>query len=60
MEWNTSNPGCQLSPALILFGRPLRDTLPYINKSVMTFNNPQSNHQWREASELKQETKGGM
>ena len=38
---NTPDPGCKLSPAEILFGRPLRDTLPYINQNIMCFNNPQ-------------------
>ena len=31
---NTPDPGCKLSPAQILLGRPLRDTLPCINKDV--------------------------
>ena len=46
---NTPDPGCKLSPAEILFGRPLRDTLPYINQNIMCFNNPQFSDLWRNA-----------
>ena len=49
MYRNTPDPGCRLSPAQILLGRQLRDSLPYITKSVMIFNNPEINVQWREA-----------
>ena len=42
IQRNTSDPGCKLSPAKVLFGRTLRDTaLPYIRKDVDTFQNPQ-------------------
>ena len=37
---NTPEPGCKLSPAQILLGRALRDTLPYMTKEIMVFNNP--------------------
>ena len=37
---NTPDPGCKLSPAQILLGRPLQDTLPLISKDMM-FNNDQ-------------------
>ena len=53
---NTPDPTCKLSPAQILFGRPLRDTLPYINKSFMSFTNPQISSQWQEMWKLKEET----
>ena len=46
---NTPEPGCKLSPAQILLGRPLRDTLPYISKDIMIFNNPELQPQWKEA-----------
>ena len=52
---NTPDAGCKLSPAQILLGRPLRDTLPFLNKDVMAFNNPQVNPQWREAWKAKEE-----
>ena len=52
---NTPDPGCKLSPAQILFGRPLRDTLPYIKKHVMAFNNLQIHDQWRKTWGLKEE-----
>ena len=52
---NTPDPGCKLSPAQILLGRPLRDTLPYISKEVMIFNNDQVHPQWKEAWKAKEE-----
>ena len=52
---NTPDPGCKLSPAQILLGRPLRDTLPCINKDVMIFNNPEVQPQWRDAWSKKEE-----
>ena len=52
---NTPDAGCKLSPAQILLGRPLRDSLPYINKDIMCFNNPQIHPQWRDAWKLKEE-----
>ena len=47
IQRNTPDSGCQLLPAQILFGRPIRDTLPYINKDVTAFSNPQFTVQWR-------------
>ena len=52
---NTPDPGCKLSPAQILLGRPLRDTLPCISKDVMVFNNPEIHDQWKEAWKAKEE-----
>ena len=52
---NTPDPGCKLSPAQILLGRPLRDTLPYINKEIMMFNNPEIHPQWKDAWNAKEE-----
>ena len=49
MHRNTPDPGCKLSLAQVLLGRPLRDSLPYLNKGIMTFNNPQVHQQWRDA-----------
>ena len=36
---NTPDQDCRLSPAQILFGRTLRDSLPYISKDVEAFSN---------------------
>ena len=55
MQRNTPEPGCKLSPAEILFGRQLRDTLPSINKDISTFENPQIHLQWRDVWRLKEE-----
>ena len=52
---NTPDPGCKLSPSQIVLGRPLRDSLPYIDKSIMMYNNPQVQPQWREAWKAKEE-----
>ena len=52
---NTPDPGCKLSPAQILLGRPLRDTLPTISKEVMIFNNDELQPQWRDAWRAKEE-----
>ena len=51
---NTPDPGCKLSPAQILMGRPLCDSLPILSK-VMIFNNPEVQPQWREAWTAKEE-----
>ena len=51
---NTPDPGCKLSPAQILLGRQLRDTLPHISKEVMSFNNHQFDLRWREAWKAKE------
>ena len=55
IQRNTPDPGCKLSPAQILFGRPLRDSLPTLDKSIMVFNNSQISDQWREAWHLKED-----
>ncbi len=52
---NTPDPGCKLSPAQILMGRQLRDTLPYLSKEVMCYNNPQVSRSWREAWATKED-----
>ena len=52
---NTPDPGCKLSPAQILFGKPLRDTLPYIEKNSMIFNNERISGQWKSAWKIKEE-----
>ena len=52
---NTPDPGCKLSPAQILLGRNLKDSLPYIRKDIMSFNNSQISDLWRESWEKKEE-----
>lgn len=52
---NTPDAGCKLSPAQVLLGRPLRDTLPMISKEVMVFNNEEILPQWRDAWNAKEE-----
>ena len=51
---NTPDPTTKLSPAEIVFGRKLRDTLPRIDKSVNVFFNPQFRSEWRNAWEQKE------
>ena len=51
---NTPDVGCKLSPAEVLFGRRLRDTLPSISKDVSAFDNPEVSSRWRDAWDLKE------
>ena len=53
---NTPDPISKLSPAQVLFGRPLRDTLPYIEKNLVSFENPRFHAQWRDLWNSKEET----
>ena len=46
---NTPDPSTKLSPADIVFGRKLNDTLPRVNKSVNIFFNDQFLPTWRNA-----------
>ena len=55
MYRNTPDPGCKLSPAQILLGRPLRDTLPFISKDIMVFNNREITSHWKDAWNAKEE-----
>lgn len=52
---NTPDPGCKLSPAQILLGRNLKDSLPFIRKDVMSYNNPQISNLWRETWSKKED-----
>ena len=45
---NTPDPDCSLSPAQIIFGRPLRDSLSFINR-LEKFSNPHVRSVWRDA-----------
>ena len=44
---NTPDPGCDVSAAEILFGRPIRDTLSFASK-LPKFSNPAYRRSWRE------------
>ena len=46
---NTPDPICKLSPAEVIFGRKLRDTLPRIAKSHTIFFDESINPVWRDA-----------
>ena len=50
---NTPDPGCSISPAQILFGRPLRDAFSFVNR-VVKFHNPAINRLWRKTWEAKE------
>ena len=45
---NTPDPDCDLSPAQIIFGRPIRDSLAFVNR-LEKFSNPHIRPMWREA-----------
>ena len=45
---NTPDPDCNVSPAQILFGRPLRDTLSFVNR-LEKYTNPHVRPLWRQA-----------
>ena len=45
---NTPDPDCNISPAQIVFGRPLRDTLSFVNR-LEKFSNPNVRPLWRQA-----------
>ena len=51
---NTPDPDCKVSPAQILFGRPIRDAFAFINRGVK-FTNPAINPTWKQAWQAKEE-----
>ena len=51
---NTPDPDCDLSPAQILFGRPIKDSLGFVNR-LEKFTNPNVRPMWREAWQAKEE-----
>ena len=51
---NTPDPDCKISPAEILFGRPLRDAFSFVNR-LSKFANPTVRSTWREAWGHKEE-----
>ena len=52
---NKPDPGCKLSSAQILLGQSLKESLPYVRKSVMIYNNPHISNMWRDAWSKKEE-----
>ena len=50
---NTPDPDCSVSPAEILFGRPLRDNLSFTSR-LHKFSDPQIRRTWQEAWKLKE------
>ena len=52
---NTPDKDCQLSPAQIKFGRPLRDSMPQIDKAIPIFESSQLHNQWHQAWSAKEE-----
>ncbi len=51
---NTPDPDCKMSPAEIVFGRPLRDSFAFLNR-LEKFSNPAVRNTWREAWKLKED-----
>ena len=45
---NTPDPDCNISPTQIVFGRPLRDTLSFVNR-LEKLSNPNVRPLWRQA-----------
>ena len=50
---NTPDPDCNLSPAQVMFGRPLRDAFSFLNR-LEKFSNPNIRPTWREAWQEKE------
>ena len=51
---NTPDPDCNVSPAQIVFGRPLRDAFAFANR-LEKFTNEQVHPVWRHAWQQKEE-----
>ena len=51
---NTPDPDCNLSPAEIVFGHPLRDAFSFVNR-LATFFNRFIRRTWREAWQAKED-----
>ena len=51
---NTPDPDCNVSPAQIIFGRPLKDAFSFINR-LEKFSNEAVSPIWREAWQLKEQ-----
>ena len=51
---NTPDPDCSVSPAQLVFGRPLRDAFSFVNR-LEKFSNPNIRPIWRDAWAAKEE-----
>ena len=51
---NTPDPDCNISPAEIVFGRPIRDAFSFISRCPK-YNNPAIHPTWRRTWQLKEE-----
>ena len=51
---NTPDADCRISPAEIIFGKPLRDAFSFVNRLPM-YNNPSIRPTWRDAWNKKEE-----
>ena len=51
---NTPDPDCNVSPAEIVFGRPLRDAFSFVNR-LPKYGNPHIRSTWRDAWAAKEE-----
>jgi hypothetical protein len=45
---NTPDPDCDISPAQVIFGKPIRDSLSFVNR-LEKYSNPHVRSTWREA-----------
>ncbi len=52
-QWNTPDPDCNILPAQVLFGKPLQDSLSFVNW-LEKLSNPLIRWAWREAWMLKE------
>ena len=54
---NTPDPGCKLSPAEVVFGRKLKDTLPYggLQSGPTVYENKDIDRMWRDTWKLKEQ-----
>ena len=51
---NTPDPDCHISPAQVVFGRPIRDAYPFISRCIK-YNNPSIRPTWREPCSQKED-----
>lgn len=51
---NTPDPDCSISPAEIVFGRPLRDAFSFVNR-LEKYSNPHIRPLWRQAWDAKED-----
>ena len=51
---NTPDPDCNISPAQVVFGRPIRDAFSFISRCIK-YNNPSMRPTWRDAWSQKED-----